>query len=198
MYTPNDRCIVDFKRALLYCSGSKKQSSTLALTPVILTYMILRDYFKSTGIVTGGEWHTGQGCQPYEIASCEHHMHSSQHPDCGSLQPTPKCSHECQVRTAHSLQLIPALLVRTAHLLLFIRALLEQLTCHSLYSSHFCSSLTFLSPPLFLGCFQFYAQYSFSAWISVGLIPPFSFIRTLSKMQHRSLKNLHVLSLLVG
>jgi cathepsin B len=54
------------------------------------------DYFKSTGIVTGGEWHSGQGCQPYEIVSCEHHMHSSQHPDCGSLEPTPKCSHECQ------------------------------------------------------------------------------------------------------
>lgn len=32
------------------------------------------EYFKHTGIVTGGNYNSNEGCQPYSIASCDHHV----------------------------------------------------------------------------------------------------------------------------
>lgn len=29
-------------------------------------------YFKNTGLVTGGNYNTKQGCEPYTIAACDH------------------------------------------------------------------------------------------------------------------------------
>lgn len=51
-------------------------------------------YWENTGIVTGGPYHSGQGCQPYQIPSCDHHVPQSKNPCKGEL-PTPKCEHTC-------------------------------------------------------------------------------------------------------
>lgn len=45
------------------------------------------------GIVTGGLYE-GEGCQPYKIAPCEHHIVGPR-PDC-KMEKTPKCEKTCQ------------------------------------------------------------------------------------------------------
>lgn len=52
------------------------------------------EYFAHTGIVTGGNYNTNEGCQPYTIPSCEHHVNGSL-PPCQGEQPTPKCVKKC-------------------------------------------------------------------------------------------------------
>jgi len=52
-------------------------------------------YFKSEGIVTGGPYNSNQGCQPYQIPACDHHVPGSKNPCKGDL-PTPRCSHSCR------------------------------------------------------------------------------------------------------
>lgn len=54
------------------------------------------DYFKSTGLVTGGQYGTHQGCRPYSIAPCEHHVNGSRPPCKSELDPTPKCVLKCE------------------------------------------------------------------------------------------------------
>jgi len=53
------------------------------------------EFFQHTGIVTGGNYASKEGCQPYSIASCEHHVNGTK-PPCGDEQPTPKCVKQCQ------------------------------------------------------------------------------------------------------
>jgi cathepsin B len=53
------------------------------------------EYFKSAGLVTGGNYNTKQGCEPYTIPSCDHHVNGSL-PPCGGEQPTPKCTKKCE------------------------------------------------------------------------------------------------------
>lgn len=53
------------------------------------------NYFKSTGLVTGGQYDSGQGCQPYLIPKCEHHT-TGPYPTCGNIAKTPSCQHKCQ------------------------------------------------------------------------------------------------------
>eukprot|EP01135_Chromosphaera_perkinsii_P002415 Nk52_evm21s223 gene=Nk52_evmTU21s223 len=50
-------------------------------------------YFKVHGVVTGGEYNSHEGCMPYEIAPCEHHVPGPR-PACGS-GPTPRCRRNC-------------------------------------------------------------------------------------------------------
>lgn len=52
-------------------------------------------YFKGTGIVTGGPYNSNQGCQPYKIPACDHHVPGSKNPCHGEL-PTPECVHTCR------------------------------------------------------------------------------------------------------
>ncbi|XP_067008596.2 cathepsin B [Anabrus simplex] len=52
-------------------------------------------YWVHNGIVSGGAYHSNQGCQPYEIAPCEHHVNGSRMPCSGSLH-TPKCKKICE------------------------------------------------------------------------------------------------------
>ena len=53
-------------------------------------------YWVRKGIVSGGPYGSEQGCRPYEIAPCEHHVNGSR-PSCtGEEGSTPKCVHECQ------------------------------------------------------------------------------------------------------
>jgi len=53
------------------------------------------EYWRHTGIVTGGNYNSMQGCQPYSIATCDHHT-SGQYPPCQGEQPTPKCQKTCE------------------------------------------------------------------------------------------------------
>ncbi|XP_050410186.1 cathepsin B isoform X2 [Patella vulgata] len=53
------------------------------------------DFWKTEGLVTGGQYNSHQGCQPYEIKSCDHHVVGHLNP-CGGEEKTPKCSHTCE------------------------------------------------------------------------------------------------------
>lgn len=48
------------------------------------------------GIVSGGPYNSIQGCQPYEIAPCEHHVNGTRRPCEGEGGKTPKCQKKCQ------------------------------------------------------------------------------------------------------
>ncbi|XP_066919273.1 cathepsin B-like [Clytia hemisphaerica] len=52
------------------------------------------NYYKNTGIVTGGPYNSKQGCRPYQIPACDHHVPESKNPCHGEL-PTPRCEHSC-------------------------------------------------------------------------------------------------------
>jgi cathepsin B len=51
-------------------------------------------YFKTTGLVTGGNYNSKQGCEPYTLPSCDHHVNGTRQP-CGGELPTPKCTKKC-------------------------------------------------------------------------------------------------------
>ena len=52
-------------------------------------------YWVHGGIVSGGAYNSSQGCQPYEIPPCEHHVPGSR-PKCNGEVPTPKCVKKCE------------------------------------------------------------------------------------------------------
>jgi cathepsin B len=51
-------------------------------------------YFEKTGLVSGGQYGTHQGCRPYTIKPCEHHVPGPR-PKC-SEGPTPRCDKKCE------------------------------------------------------------------------------------------------------
>jgi len=51
-------------------------------------------YYKSTGLVTGGNYNTKQGCEPYTIKACDHHVNGTL-PPCGAEEQTPSCTSKC-------------------------------------------------------------------------------------------------------
>jgi cathepsin B len=53
------------------------------------------DYWKEKGLVTGGDYGTGDGCQPYEIKPCEHHVNGSRGA-CETGTRTPRCHRRCE------------------------------------------------------------------------------------------------------
>lgn len=53
-------------------------------------------YWEETGLVTGGQYGSNQGCQPYKIKSCDHHVVGKK-PPCKGDGPTPKCEKKCRV-----------------------------------------------------------------------------------------------------
>jgi len=52
------------------------------------------NHYRFTGLVSGGNYNTKQGCEPYTLPSCDHHVNGTRQP-CGDELPTPKCSHKC-------------------------------------------------------------------------------------------------------
>ncbi|KAF2892296.1 hypothetical protein ILUMI_13878 [Ignelater luminosus] len=56
------------------------------------------DYWKNTGIVSGGLYHSNQGCKPYEIAPCDHTGEGHDLPSCMDvpLASTPVCRKACR------------------------------------------------------------------------------------------------------
>jgi len=54
------------------------------------------NYWKTTGIVSGGAYQSNQGCYPYQIANCSHHVVGTI-PACATDEvPTPACANKCQ------------------------------------------------------------------------------------------------------
>ncbi|KAG5672906.1 hypothetical protein PVAND_002994 [Polypedilum vanderplanki] len=51
-------------------------------------------YWVRKGIVSGGPYNSSIGCQPYEIAPCEHHVNGTRMP-CSGEGHTPKCMNKC-------------------------------------------------------------------------------------------------------
>jgi len=51
-------------------------------------------YWQRRGLVTGFLYDSPEGCKPYSIAPCEHHVEGDR-PDCGN-EPTPSCKKTCQ------------------------------------------------------------------------------------------------------
>lgn len=60
-----------------------------------LSNSMLRNWWKATGIVTGGLYNSSNGCQPYTITACDHHESGPLDP-CGNIEPTPECSKTCE------------------------------------------------------------------------------------------------------
>jgi len=52
-------------------------------------------YWVKTGLVTGGNYGSNQGCYPYQIPACDHHVNGTL-PPCGQEVPTPPCVKKCQ------------------------------------------------------------------------------------------------------
>ncbi|KAL9874049.1 cathepsin B [Glossina fuscipes] len=53
-------------------------------------------YWVRKGIVSGGPYGSSQGCRPYEIAPCEHHVNGTRPPCEKEYGKTPRCQHKCQ------------------------------------------------------------------------------------------------------
>jgi len=51
-------------------------------------------YWTRKGLVSGGTYGSNQGCQPYEIEPCEHHVNGTRMP-CSEGAKTPKCHRRC-------------------------------------------------------------------------------------------------------
>ncbi|KAL7673280.1 hypothetical protein ACOME3_008146 [Neoechinorhynchus agilis] len=51
-------------------------------------------YYGKHGIVSGGNYNSYQGCQPYSIQPCEHHTIGPFSP-CGNIVSTPTCKSDC-------------------------------------------------------------------------------------------------------
>ncbi|KAL0281458.1 UNVERIFIED_CONTAM: hypothetical protein PYX00_002442 [Menopon gallinae] len=52
-------------------------------------------YWVRQGLVSGGSYDSHQGCQPYEIPPCEHHIDGPR-PQCSGVGHTPKCHSTCE------------------------------------------------------------------------------------------------------
>jgi len=52
-------------------------------------------YWQRTGVVTGGNYNSSQGCYPYSIPGCSHHE-PGRLPPCGDIVNTPACTRKCQ------------------------------------------------------------------------------------------------------
>jgi len=52
-------------------------------------------FWKKSGLVSGGLYGTNDGCQPYDIAPCEHHVNGTRGP-CEEGGTTPKCHRTCE------------------------------------------------------------------------------------------------------
>jgi len=51
-------------------------------------------YWTMSGLVTGGDYGKQEGCLPYEIIPCEHHVNGTRLP-CKDLGFTPECRNKC-------------------------------------------------------------------------------------------------------
>ena len=60
-------------------------------------------YFENHGLVTGGQYGSKEGCRPYSIPHCEHHVDTGKYPKCKGILPTPRCTKKCEAGDGHIL-----------------------------------------------------------------------------------------------
>ena len=53
------------------------------------------DYIKEEGLVTGGQYNSMQGCEPYTIKACDHHVVGKLDPCAKKDSKTPRCTKKC-------------------------------------------------------------------------------------------------------
>nr|BAF43801.1 Longipain [Haemaphysalis longicornis] len=53
-------------------------------------------YWVHKGIVTGGNYDSDEGCMPYPIKACDHHVNGTLGPCDKSIPPTPRCVRMCR------------------------------------------------------------------------------------------------------
>ncbi|KAI8776959.1 cathepsin B, partial [Biomphalaria glabrata] len=54
------------------------------------------NFYQETGLVSGGQYNSSEGCRPYTIPACEHHV-VGKLPPCGPEEyPTPECKKQCE------------------------------------------------------------------------------------------------------
>ena len=73
----------------MYCT-----SATAYLICNYLSFFSNREYWKDEGIVTGGQYDSNEGCQPYKIPKCNHHE-PGPYDNCSAIMHTPKCEKKC-------------------------------------------------------------------------------------------------------
>jgi cathepsin B len=54
------------------------------------------NYFKSKGVVTGGNYGDHSECFSYQLPPCAHHVNDTKYPQCTGEQSTPKCARGCE------------------------------------------------------------------------------------------------------
>ncbi|XP_005107685.1 cathepsin B [Aplysia californica] len=53
-------------------------------------------YYQRDGIVSGGPYNSSQGCQPYMIPACDHHVQGKLQPCSKKEMKTPRCKDTCE------------------------------------------------------------------------------------------------------
>ncbi|KAK0040433.1 cathepsin B [Biomphalaria pfeifferi] len=53
------------------------------------------EWYVDTGVVSGGQYGTNEGCMPYSLPHCDHHTTGKYQP-CPAVVPTPKCEKKCR------------------------------------------------------------------------------------------------------
>ncbi|KAH7962599.1 cathepsin B isoform X1 [Rhipicephalus sanguineus] len=53
-------------------------------------------FWAKKGIVTGGNYESDDGCMPYPIKACDHHVNGTLGPCDKKIPPTPRCVHMCR------------------------------------------------------------------------------------------------------
>lgn len=53
-------------------------------------------YWVKSGLVSGGLYNSSNGCRPYSIPACAHHVEGSELPPCGEIVDTPRCTKQCR------------------------------------------------------------------------------------------------------
>ncbi len=51
-------------------------------------------HWKQAGLVTGGNYGSNEGCEPYSLPNCDHHV-SGKYQPCSGEGPTPSCKRSC-------------------------------------------------------------------------------------------------------
>merc|ERR1719465_171111 len=52
-------------------------------------------FYKTFGVVDGGNYGDKSGCLSYELQPCAHHSTSTKYPNCTDSTKTPKCPQKC-------------------------------------------------------------------------------------------------------
>lgn len=54
------------------------------------------EFYRKHGIVSGGEYNSSEGCQPYSFPPCDHHVVGRFQPCPEIFEPKPKCQTRCE------------------------------------------------------------------------------------------------------